>query len=162
MQYTLAIDGITKQKIVLEVSGVFDKPRLLVDGVVQVDNPKKNLYTLRNDENQEVIAWVRRGVFDPSPVVNINEQDIEIGVAEPFTTWQWLLIVLPLVVCLRWGLLGAAIGAWAMFFDGRLLRLPGPTPKVRFLLTLAALVGSVALSILAARFFRIWIPIRNP
>lgn len=158
MDYTLPIDGISRHKVTMRVEGVFAIPKLYVDGQLAESGPKKNLYLLPTDEKDEkVVAWVRRGVFDPSPVVSVSDQ--EIGIAEPFSTWTWLWLLVPVVVSfILWQLLGLAIGVWVMFFNGRILRLPSRTPMQRNALTVLVTVLGLVVAFLAVSFFRLYIP----
>jgi len=146
MEYTLPITGIEKHKVTLQVGGPFSKPLLFVDGKPASPGPKANYYRLPMDDRSEVIAWVKRGVFDPSPVVTVGEE--EIGVAEPFTWLQWLWLCLPIPILLMSAnglliqILGLAIGIWTTFFNGRIYRLPGLKHWMKLSLTIATLIGA--------------------
>lgn len=146
MEYTIPITGIERHKVTLQEDGPFSKPRLLVDGQPAQPGPKVNLYRLPMDDHTDAVAWVKRGVFDPSPIVTVGEE--EIGIAEPFTWWQWLWIAFPLLFLLMQNraLSGIMVGTLALFFNGRIMRMTTLKPKMRYLLTIAIFFAAFAIA----------------
>jgi hypothetical protein len=124
MQHYVQAEGFEGRQLVVESSGFFSGPRLLLDGQPATKGPKRGQLLLRRNDGVDVIAQLRSVFIDPIPQITIDGKTIKI--AEPLPWYIWVWSGFPLVLLFIGGALGGGLGAAAMMINGRVFRTDMP------------------------------------
>ncbi|MBI5564917.1 MAG: hypothetical protein HY870_08485 [Chloroflexi bacterium] len=121
MQIPVNAPGFENREPVLEISGFWSRPRLIIDGLPAPKGSKRGQFILRRNDGVEVVArFVNANFLDPIPHVVIDERPFV--VAEPMKWYQWLWVGLPVLLVFIGGALGGLIGGAAAGLNGRVFR----------------------------------------
>jgi hypothetical protein len=120
MQHYVHAEGFEGRQLIVESSGFFSGPRLMLDGQPASKGPKRGQLLLRRNDGVDVIAQLRGVFVDPIPQVTVDGKTIKI--AEPLPWYIWLWSGLPIVLLFIGGALGGGLGAAAMMINGRVFR----------------------------------------
>jgi hypothetical protein len=115
------VAGFQTRRLSLRPAGFWRGAAILCDGVPA---PRKGrTFTVNNDAGAPVIVQLKGMFFDPIPQVQVGDQRIVL--ARPFAWYEYVLIVLPLVL-VAGGALGGACGAFAAYGNAQVLRMRQP------------------------------------
>lgn len=146
MQYPVHLPGFEGRNIVVEASGIFGGPKLLIDGQRAPKGAKRGQYLLRrSSDGREVVASFKSVFPDPIPLLIVDGQTMRL--AEPLAWYQWLFAAFPLLLLFIGGALGGFLGALGTMINASLFRSSLPT-AARY--ALSALVGLVSFAVFIA------------
>ncbi len=126
-------------RLALRPAGFWTAAAIICDGAVA---PRKGrTFTVKDSAGQPVLVQLKGFFFDPIPQVLIGGQTIVL--ARPFAWYEYLLMVLPLVLIPLGGALGGLCGAIAVYVNAQVLRMQQPA-AVRLGLAFLVIVGAAA------------------
>ena len=119
-KFPIPLKAFGNQKIEVEVSGVFAKTRLLVNGVPAEKGHRQGEFILYYPDGNRVSLFLLNSFFDMIPKVQINGEIVEI--LPPITRIQYLIAGLGFVLIFAGGGIGGLLGMVSFLINIRLLR----------------------------------------
>ncbi|HEY1425606.1 MAG TPA: hypothetical protein VGF50_02935 [Caulobacteraceae bacterium] len=114
--------GFEGRGLALRPSGFVQGAAIISDG--KAATRKGRTFTLSDNAGAPVTFRLKGNILDPIPAVVVGDQTIRL--ARPFAWYEWVWVVLPLVLVPLGGGLGGLCGGVAMLVNARLLRSARP------------------------------------
>jgi len=124
MRYPIVVEGFEGHTLAMEMDGVFSAPRLLQDDRPSPDGPVRGSFTLTRADGTAVTAVIRRHMLDPVPQVVVEGRLIRIAPA--FRWFEWVWILMPVLLILLDPILGALLAAVGISLNAKLMRMERP------------------------------------
>jgi hypothetical protein len=132
-KYPINIAGFENKRTELEVSGLFGKTRILVNGVPAEKGIKRDEYILYSADGTRTSIKLQGVFFDIIPRIIINGETFEI--LSPLRWYQYGFAGLSLILMIIGGGIGGILGMIGFITNIRILRSSIP-PPMRYLLIL--------------------------
>jgi hypothetical protein len=114
--------GFEGRGLALRPSGWVQGAAIVCDGAAATRQGRS--FTLTDNAGAPVTFQFKGNILDPIPAVVVGGQTIRF--AKPFTWYEYVWVVLPLVLVLGGGVIGGLCGGAAMLINARLLRSDRP------------------------------------
>ena len=145
MEMRVRLPGFELQRVIVQTTGLVSGPKLLVNGkrVTKVGG----FLRPRDDNNAEIAMRFRHRFFDPIPNLEIGGNLMQL--APPLKWHQYAWMMLPILLVIGGGLLGAICGVIAMMLSAHIFRSERPV-ALRYALTAAISLASVVMYVASA------------
>jgi hypothetical protein len=138
MEIPVRLPGFELQRVIMQSASLLSGPKLLVNGKRV---PKSNGFLRPRDDNGAQIAMrFRHRFFDPIPNQEIGGNLMQL--APPLKWYQYAWMMLPILLVIGGGVLGALSGVVAMVLSAHIFR-SERSVALRYVLTAAISLASV-------------------
>jgi hypothetical protein len=145
MEIPVRLPGFELQRVIVRTVGLLSGPKLLINGKrIEKSN---GFMRPRDDNGAEVPMRFRHRFFDPIPNLEIGGKLMQL--AAPLKWYQYAWMMLPILLVIGGGVLGAICGVIAMLLSARIFRSPRPMP-MQYLLTAVVSLLSVLVYVASA------------
>ena len=124
LDFEIDIKELGDRKLLIRAS-YFRGPQLYLDGVRLKPTKKERLkrlrtYTIKTDNGDELEIQLKLRAFDAVPAVFFNGNEIEL--VNKLTWYEYVLIIIPIILVFIGGIIGALIGGAAAYTNSILFR----------------------------------------